>query len=831
MRQKIRRLLAFGLTVCLLACCGAAFAGSMHTEAENPSLEAEVLLGYDGRITYGKYVPVRVTVRNAGEDLEGVLAVNAYVNKVKYDRYETEISVPAGGERTVVLPIAPQTRQDIFTVEILRDGEKVFAVNASPEGIINPAAMMIGVLSSRPRNLANLDITQENDVLYRYEYWQTVALDPATLPEEKELLDAFGMIVLDDIDPAELTEKQQQALRDWAARGHVLILGGGSAAPGNLMLAGNLTNLRAGDFTVSGRVIPALENYLEQKSSGRAPEITLAMLTGADPLIADEDGNGLIWMENAGHGRVCTLAWEAGNATVNAESIMHTFFQQMLLREDADLYSGLLYATDGANARYFPDENTPLTIRNPIPAAAAVIAGIALAACAVWLILRKYGKTQWMWAVLPALSLAAAGIAVLLSGGSSMNSPVAATAVNLVQDESGRITRYTGVIAAAPRPGVTGYSLEGEDLEVMVYDDGYWDPEEDEDKAPGEPVTLRVVYRNGAQRGIAVNAGTPWEAVRLGAIRPEEQEGRVEAEIWMESDGLHGTVRNGLSYALKEGAVVCMYGFVKVPALAPGESADFALLSDTAKDPDEPDFVNGKMLLNVSASTYQVISRMILGEREEMMNSRESMLIGMMSTALDYLADAGRKGGGQSKTAFVYCAEPEEDLCSPLLADGRETEGRGRFSVLSVEITYLTVGKTGVVFHVPGTDRAVRCEIDGSGMPAGDMQEDVSSRNPYVYYDINERPTFRFSPEGISDTDISKLTIGMEDWYVKETHCYALNIRLKTWVEIEPNVPLQHPEQFLDENGNLWCQFRSSAAESYVSIPAPTLMLEGTLKK
>ena len=166
MRRILRRLPAFILIICLLAGCGAAFAGSLHTEVENPSLEAEVLLGYDGRITYGKAVPVRVTVRNSGEDLEGTVAVNAYADEVKYDRFETGIFVPAGGERTVVLPVTAGTRQETFTAEILRDGETLLAVNASPEGIINPSAMMIGVLSTRPRNLANLDITQENDTLF-----------------------------------------------------------------------------------------------------------------------------------------------------------------------------------------------------------------------------------------------------------------------------------------------------------------------------------------------------------------------------------------------------------------------------------------------------------------------------------------------------------------------------------------------------------------------------------------------------------------------------------------------------------------------------------------
>ena len=321
MRRKFGRLLAFGLIMCLLAVCGTASAESMHTEIENPSLEAEVLLGYDGRITYGKAVPVRVTIRNNGEDLEGILAVNGYVSGVEYDRFESEIFVPAGGERTAVLPVTVMSVQETFTAEIVQDGEVILAVNASPDSVINPSAMLIGVLSSRPRNLANLDITQENDTLYRYEYWQTVALTPETLPEEKELLNSFAMIVLDDTDPASLTDKQQQALRDWVQGGHMLICGGGTTAPQNLTLTGDMTGLRAGDFTVSDRVVSALENYTGQKDSGRTPEIALAVLEGENPLISDGNGNGLIWRKTAGSGCIYVLAWEAGDASLNTESI------------------------------------------------------------------------------------------------------------------------------------------------------------------------------------------------------------------------------------------------------------------------------------------------------------------------------------------------------------------------------------------------------------------------------------------------------------------------------------------------------------------------------
>ena len=101
MRRRTGRLTAFGLILCLLlACFGAAAADGMHTEVANDMLDVEVRLGYDGAITYGKPIPVRVTVRNSGSDLDGVLAVNTYASTSKYDRYEADLFVPAGGEET-----------------------------------------------------------------------------------------------------------------------------------------------------------------------------------------------------------------------------------------------------------------------------------------------------------------------------------------------------------------------------------------------------------------------------------------------------------------------------------------------------------------------------------------------------------------------------------------------------------------------------------------------------------------------------------------------------------------------------------------------------------
>ena len=367
--------------------------------------------------------------------------------------------------------------------------------------------------------------------------------------------------------------------------------------------------------------------------------------------------------------------------------------------------------------------------------------------------------------------------------------------------------------------------MEGEDLSALLYDGNDWTGD-DEDDAPGEPAALRAIYRAGAKQEVAVRTDTPWEDIRLSAARTEEAEGKVDAEIWMEKDGLHGVVQNNLPWSLQEGAVLCAYGFVKIPALAPGESADFVLLSETAPNPTDVIFENGKIYLNGSASLYGVVSQMLYGQARESIDGTENTLSSMITTAAEELAV--RNGNAQNATLFMYTAAP--DLTLPaVLADGKPAAASGGLVRINAEVTYRTVGKTGVVFYAPGMVSAAPCVLEAEGLPAGDAELDPSRRY-YQYYDLNDLPTFRFTPEDLENVSVDRLVISMEEWYLNELKAYVLDPKQKTWTEFKPNTALENPEKYLDETGSLYCQFRPTAADNYVSIPVPTLTLEGMLK-
>ena len=202
-------------------------------------------------------------------------------------------------------------------------------------------------------------------------------------------------------------------------------------------------------------------------------------------------------------------------------------------------------------------------------------------------------------------------------------------------------------------------------------------------------------------------------------------------------------------------------------------------------------------------------------------------------TLVDQVSQAGnQKGSSRDSVVFLYSAEPEGTKVSAIYEDGEEIESKSVLPLLTVEAEYLTIGKTGVVFHAPGMDPAVRCALDENGMPNGDMEDSGSGRNSYYsyYFPLSEKPTFRFTPQDLDRTEISSITIGMEQWYLNDLRCYVLNPITRKWEEFSINKPLHRPETYLDRDGNLYCQFRSISGETYMDIPAPTLTLEGRVK-
>lgn len=394
---------------------------------------------------------------------------------------------------------------------------------------------------------------------------------------------------------------------------------------------------------------------------------------------------------------------------------------------------------------------------------------------------------------------------------------------HVLQRDDGSATRYIGINAASSATGMHTYRISGAPISVEYTQDYYY---YDDGEEPSEPVEMAMCYTTGEEEQLTVKAETPWEIKTMRSEGPLNMGGRVEADIWMQEDGLHGLVRNNTSLALKEGVVITTYGFVSVPALQPGESASFAILEAPRNSADSGP-ADGVMSRSAGYTLYTVTNAALgLSDDSWDVSGPASMRREIINAAMNRLTDGNYYSSDQ--TAFLYSAEAENPLPLAFYADGKQVENAAGMSVFNIEINYLPVGKTGVIYRMPGMDQAVRMTTDEFGKPA-EVADDGFPRDDYYskYHDLSENPVFRFIPECPKGVRITSMSISVP-YYDAQVRCFLLNAVTGEWDEIRVNQNIKNPEQYLDENGQLFCRFEPAVRTEYgVDIPTPGLSLEG----
>ena len=835
MRNGIRRMLVLLLTVCVLLTCAEATADTMHREVENDAIDMEVSVGFGDRMIYGKTMPVRVRIRNFGDDFEGVLGVNAYVSTKEYDRFEKEVFVPAGSEREFEVDVIVYARQKTFTAELVKDGEVVCAANGKPTATVNPSALLIGVLSTRAQSLKNLNITRDNDVLGRYELWETIPLKAETFPEDADVMNSFGILVFDDIDPASLSQKQQDMLDSWLRGGRVLICGGGATAARNTAYFSKYTGLQMEDVTSSSTVLESLEQLLGRSVSGNKPVCALAKCSGGEePLARDtESGCDLVWRTAVGGGLIYTVAFEMGDARLNGEFLMSYFWQQLLVDQDQQLYSALMYNnTDSYNAATVSaGYSTQVEAKSYLSAGLLIVLGVLVVSCVLWAVLKKKDKRQWMWLTLPVTAVIAAVSILLVSTGAETNRPLAVVADNLVQDSAGVIRNYSGISTAVPEFGRHRYSVAGTNLHIQNYDYVDYDEEEDEKKRE-EPDALRTCYRAGGENSVTAESVTPWQMINLSACSPAQIQGQVTGSLWMEEDGLHGEVVNETDTRFAAGRVVTTYGYVSVPALAPGEKADF-VMTRRNMDSKNPVYADGGLYPD-HPNLYSVINDAAgYSDSNTGLSAQERRDRELISSMVNGAADVLRQGSGAwsygsyESALFLFTARPENVQESELKVDGVPVTQKTGLTMLTAELPFSAVGRTGVVFRSAGMDVPERVETDEQKLPTDEL---VQNTKQQYYHSLSETPTFRFTLKDMDGVKVEKMQVVIDSYYGNMTKVYALDAGKRQWVEISTNTELRDPGRFVDKDGTLYLQFRNDTQDMYADIPTPMISLEGRVE-
>lgn len=227
--------MAFGTHVDAKAkATGKSAAGEVSFQAGDIKVDA-TLGAANGIVSANRYVPLKATLTNKGDDFSGSLKVIAGATSGTSVAFTKSVSVAAG--ETIQI-------KNIFTLPASGTTARVALYDEDNEKIASQTAyLQVTSSASDEKQMAVLAADFNKMGYLESADFDIEEMSLADFPEDIRLLEALDVIVINNMDTQSLSKKQIDAITKWVAGGGLLVLGTGAQAEKNLKaFSGSLLN-------------------------------------------------------------------------------------------------------------------------------------------------------------------------------------------------------------------------------------------------------------------------------------------------------------------------------------------------------------------------------------------------------------------------------------------------------------------------------------------------------------------------------------------------------------------------------------------------------------
>lgn len=531
--------------------------------------------GFGGRFKFGEWLPVFVTVDNAGPNLNGEIRV-IVTNQSGQLNFIAPAELPAGARKRFTLYVLPNNFSRTVKVELVQDDHILLTGEARLSVLPNDrytiglvAAESTGVMAMNPPQLPG-----------RRERSETVTLSLDEIPERMEGLRLLNALILNDLDTSLLSPEQHNALRGWVMAGGRLIIGGGAGA------ARTLTGLpvELQPAILNGQqeveVLSTLETYTGEPIRVPGPFLVTRArpAEGAVVLLSQEAAGKaipLVIERTLGEGYVDFVTLDLSHSPFDAWAGTSLFARQLLapgaawpdyLAPDVSPVqmsdSQMTYALSSLPALDLPS----------IRLLGLLLAGYILLVGPVnYFLLRRFDRLAWAWVTIPILTLIFSGLAYAISF-SQRGGDIIVNQISLIEasqdGQAGRSRTFIGI-----------FSPRRQAYDVQVNSQALLRPlGENYDPWRGSASTgnnLSLIQGNPARvRGLTVNQ---WSLQSFVAETTLTGSLGLAGQLFAGRDHLYGQLSNQSSITWQDAAIIFSGQFQKLGDLEPGETAEVRL--------------------------------------------------------------------------------------------------------------------------------------------------------------------------------------------------------------------------------------------------------------
>lgn len=388
------------LTLCLIALVPGLVAFAPPPQSAY-DISLAVSAGYNGFYRQGQWLPVRVTVSNAGDDLNGYVRVrSSRLAGFEETTYRTPLDLPQGARKQVFLYLSLENLEQEIQIEVVNQDNAV--VERATASLTRAASSDILVAVITGSAIGAVDLTGKTPGVGNafQTNWRIEDIPPLS-----DALTGLDVIMFHDVDTGSLRAEQIAALHQWVLSGGHLIVAGGDSWQRTTAGLADLLPVTL-DQTVTIDSMAPLAAYLRQDVRAFDERMTATTSTphpSAETLVS-AGRVPIIVRGNLGSGTVDFLAVDPNAEPLRSSSItQHLWYTLFASRGQTPSWTGDF--TNWSIAR-----EATLTLFNTVLPTFFQLCGflvlyIVLIGPVNYLVLNQLNRREWAWVTIPALIL------------------------------------------------------------------------------------------------------------------------------------------------------------------------------------------------------------------------------------------------------------------------------------------------------------------------------------------------------------------------------------------------------------------------------------------
>jgi hypothetical protein len=751
-------------------------------------VQVSVRTGFDGMVRQGTWIPVEISLANAGPNVSGSVELSVQRRGTTQTSlagtqsvdYSVPVTVPEHSSKRFSTAVFVPPFFDQILVRLL-SGQQVLYRQTFALQRIDATQVFCGVLADDQTAFDSLNALSLGDGSRQP---HVVYLDLPDLPTNPQLLSSLDCLIVSDYATRGLNTLQQSALASWVDNGGVLTVGTGPTAGATLAgLPPDMLPARA-DGTVALRSLTSLAGYFGGSANAggdpTGPWLMANLKVNDGVAIVSDESQPLVVVGRRGKGAIFMLSLSLTEKPLRGWDGLDHIWNYILSYVPASNAILSAYSRPDFGWGRVPREALIQGSTGTGPEAQRLILGLILFGLLVgpvnFLALSHLRRRELTLLTVPIFAVAGTAAAILYAG-AHHQSDVTMNEVSIVRTWDG-----SGIGEAHSFIGVFALHSQHFGLQIppnaLLSNNSFTFPGQSTRGLPA----LQVIQSGNAQvQGLDLEPGILTTFALDGHM---SEPGRVHASLVLAGDNLNGQVTNDLPSMLRDAVFVAGGSVQSIGNLRPGASHAISVHLGSASPVGFRDM-------------GAILDRLFPGQSSDSSASpvRRDPRYSILAAALN----PSQSFGGQVEFSGVGLLGWLDDPVSPVLDS--ETHQGARQRVLYV--TNLPVQASGEVQVIPDQllDRqqltssySARSDANGITLNAGDVAA-FQFRAPVMPGHFTLRSlTFATSADGAVPATLE-----------------AYNWRAGTWEEVPfavGNLMIPGPERYFSETGMIRLRFR-----------------------